>query len=157
MPERDHSRSKTSATGKRVGPLQIRYPRKIARDLSSHPHTAERQGSLSGPGILPPDRHRLRRRDHIPATPKTPQPTSGATSKSTRPTPSAEQYEKNLANYRNNTGTLATLKRQLFKIGRKIRSGLFIAVVVFLFGVNIKIKTNSARSISTSAEFVFLL
>ena len=30
-----------------------------------------------------------------------------------------KQYEKNLANYRNNTGTLATLKRQLFKIAEK--------------------------------------
>ena len=30
-----------------------------------------------------------------------------------------KQYEKNLANYRNNTGMLATLKRQLFKIAEK--------------------------------------
>lgn len=30
-----------------------------------------------------------------------------------------KQYAKNLANYRNNTGTLATLKRQLFKIAEK--------------------------------------
>nr|WP_321293137.1 UV DNA damage repair endonuclease UvsE [uncultured Trichococcus sp.] len=30
-----------------------------------------------------------------------------------------KQYEKNLANYRNNTGTLATLKRQLFKMAEK--------------------------------------
>ena len=30
-----------------------------------------------------------------------------------------KQYEKSLANYRNNTGTLATLKRQLFKIAEK--------------------------------------
>ena len=30
-----------------------------------------------------------------------------------------KQYEKNLANYRNNTGTLATLKRQRFKIAEK--------------------------------------
>ena len=30
-----------------------------------------------------------------------------------------KQYEKNLANYSNNTGTLATLKRQLFKIAEK--------------------------------------
>ena len=30
-----------------------------------------------------------------------------------------KQYEKNLANYRNNTGTLATLKRQLFKVAEK--------------------------------------
>lgn len=29
------------------------------------------------------------------------------------------QYEKNLSNYRNNTGTLATLKRQLFKLAEK--------------------------------------
>ena len=29
------------------------------------------------------------------------------------------QYEKNLSNYRNNTGTLATLKRQLFKMAEK--------------------------------------
>ena len=30
-----------------------------------------------------------------------------------------KQYEKNLSNYRNNTGTLATLKRQLFKLAEK--------------------------------------
>ena len=30
-----------------------------------------------------------------------------------------KQYKKNLANYRNNTGMLATLKRQLFKIAEK--------------------------------------
>ena len=30
-----------------------------------------------------------------------------------------KQYEKNLANYRNNTGTLAILKRQLFKMAEK--------------------------------------
>ena len=48
--------------GKRVGPLQIRCPRTVARGLSSHPHAVERQRGLSGPGILPPDRRCLHRR-----------------------------------------------------------------------------------------------
>ena len=41
------------------------------------------------------------------------------------------QYEKNLANYRNGTGTLATLKRQLFKLAEKYESDYLLQSLYF--------------------------
>ena len=41
------------------------------------------------------------------------------------------QYEKNLANYRNNTGTLATMKRQLFKLAEKYDSDYLLQSLYF--------------------------
>ena len=41
------------------------------------------------------------------------------------------QYEKNLANYRNGTGTLASLKRQLFKMSRKYESDYLLQSLYF--------------------------
>ena len=41
------------------------------------------------------------------------------------------QYEKNLSNYRNNTGTLATLKRQLFKLADKYDSEYLLQSLYF--------------------------
>ena len=62
MPERDDTRAKSNTIGNRVGPLQVRHSRTLAGDLPGHPHITERQRSLSGPGILSPHRHCLRRR-----------------------------------------------------------------------------------------------
>lgn len=42
-----------------------------------------------------------------------------------------KQYEKNLANYRNNTGTLATLKRQLFKMAEKYEADYLLQSLYF--------------------------
>ena len=42
-----------------------------------------------------------------------------------------KQYEKNLANYRNNNGTLATLKRQLFKIAQKYKEDYLLQSLYF--------------------------
>ena len=42
-----------------------------------------------------------------------------------------KQYEKNLANYRNDTGTLATLKRQLFKLAEKYESDYLLQSLYF--------------------------
>lgn len=42
-----------------------------------------------------------------------------------------KQYEKNLANYRNNNGTLATLKRQLFKIAQKYKVDYLLQSLYF--------------------------
>lgn len=42
-----------------------------------------------------------------------------------------KQYEKNLSNYRNNTGTLATLKRQLFKLAEKYESEYLLQSLYF--------------------------
>ena len=63
MPERDHRNPTPKTFGKRMGPLQICHPRTVAGDLSSHPHAAEGQSRLSGPGILSPDRRSLHRRN----------------------------------------------------------------------------------------------
>ena len=41
------------------------------------------------------------------------------------------QYEKNLANYRNNAGTLATMKRQLFKLAEKYDSDYLLQSLYF--------------------------
>ena len=41
------------------------------------------------------------------------------------------QYEKNLSNYRNNTGTLATLKRQLFKLAEKYETDYLLQSLYF--------------------------
>ena len=41
------------------------------------------------------------------------------------------QYEKNLANYRNNTGTLATLKCQLFKLAEKYEKDYLLQSLYF--------------------------
>ena len=41
------------------------------------------------------------------------------------------QYEKNLANYRNNTGTLETLKRQLFKLAEKYETDYLLQSLYF--------------------------
>ena len=41
------------------------------------------------------------------------------------------QYEKNLSNYRNNTGTLATLKRQLFKLAEKYETEYLLQSLYF--------------------------
>ena len=41
------------------------------------------------------------------------------------------QYDKNIANYRNNTGTLATLKRQLFKLAEKYESKYLLQSLYF--------------------------
>ncbi|SYZ77878.1 UV DNA damage repair endonuclease UvsE [Trichococcus shcherbakoviae] len=43
------------------------------------------------------------------------------------------QYEKNLANYRNGTDTLATLKRQLFKLAEKYDSDYLLQSLYFDF------------------------
>ena len=45
-----------------------------------------------------------------------------------------KQYEKNLANYRNNTGTLATLKRQLFKMAEKYEVDYLLQSLYFYLG-----------------------
>ena len=41
------------------------------------------------------------------------------------------QYEKNLSNYRNNTGTLATLKHQLFKLAEKYETDYLLQSLYF--------------------------
>ena len=41
------------------------------------------------------------------------------------------QYEKNLTNYRNNTGTLETLKRQLFKLAEKYETDYLLQSLYF--------------------------
>jgi len=41
------------------------------------------------------------------------------------------QYEKNLANYRNNTGTRATLKRHLFKLAEKYEAEYLLQSLYF--------------------------
>lgn len=41
------------------------------------------------------------------------------------------QYEKNLSNYRNNTGTLASLKRQLLKLAEKYKSEYLLQSLYF--------------------------
>jgi len=41
------------------------------------------------------------------------------------------QYEKNLANYRNNTGTRSTLKRQLFKLAEKYEAEYLLQSLYF--------------------------
>ncbi|PTQ85926.1 UV-damage endonuclease [Trichococcus patagoniensis] len=41
------------------------------------------------------------------------------------------QYEKNLANYRNGTGTLATVKRQLFKLAEKYETEYLLQSLYF--------------------------
>ncbi|TNV68471.1 UV DNA damage repair endonuclease UvsE [Trichococcus shcherbakoviae] len=41
------------------------------------------------------------------------------------------QYEKNLTNYRNDTGTLATLKRQLFKLSEKYKVDYLVQSLYF--------------------------
>ena len=117
-------------------------------------YTAE--SGLQYPEILPPDRHRLRRRAPSRLRRKRRSPRLGLLQK-TRNRHRAQAIREEPRQLQEQHRNASDLETATFQDCRKIRSGLLTAVFVFLSGVNIKIKTNSARSISTSAEFVFLL